>query len=134
MSADECKRKQKPRVTGELSSEINERNLNERENRVFVCPICSHCSADISEMEEHGNKQHLDLTNSCEEQKATDLNFDCPICSNDFSNANDLEIHVNSVHEDILTPMKVYYNAVIIFRVMHCVSDLHSRHTILYLQ
>lgn len=106
MSADECKRKQKPRVTGELSSEINERNLNERENRVFVCPICSHCSADISEMEEHGNKQHLDLTNSCEEQKATDLNFDCPICSNDFSNANDLEIHVNSVHEDILTPMK----------------------------
>lgn len=109
MSADECKRNQKPKVRGEVSSKINE-----RENRAFDCPICPHRSADISEMEEHVNKQHLDLISSCQEEKRTDLNFYCPICLNDFSNVNDLEIHVNSVHEDILTPMKVYYNALII--------------------
>lgn len=76
---------------------------------VKECPMCPYSSDSLSRLEEHINRQHLDLTSpsltsdySYDPSSDYASNFNCPICITSFPNSKDLELHVNIEHKDIL--------------------------------
>lgn len=94
-------------------------NLNLRENatpspvkaqRRQQCMMCGFFAASPTELEEHINRDHFDLTSpsahaSTPVSPAED--FTCPLCVWSFKNGRDLELHVNMEHKDVLSPAKV---------------------------
>nr|CAI5858441.1 unnamed protein product [Callosobruchus analis] len=67
------------------------------------CPMCNYTSLSPSQLEEHVNRSHFDLT-SPSLGVNTNGSFSCPLCVKSFKSAPDLELHVNIEHRDILSP------------------------------
>ncbi|CAH1972271.1 unnamed protein product [Acanthoscelides obtectus] len=67
------------------------------------CPMCNYTSLSPSQLEEHVNRSHFDLT-SPSLGANTNESFSCPLCIKSFKSAPDLELHVNIEHRDILSP------------------------------
>lgn len=94
------------------------------------CPMCKYTSSSPTELEEHINRQHFDVTSpsvigpSCTQQTTTSSSnnfattitnqattssivhqlFPCPLCTKTFTSPPDLELHVNIEHQDVLSP------------------------------
>ncbi|KAJ8923356.1 hypothetical protein NQ315_001914 [Exocentrus adspersus] len=67
------------------------------------CPMCNYTSLSPSELEEHVNRRHFDLTSPSLGGSTQEV-FSCPLCVKSFKSAPDLELHVNIEHRDILSP------------------------------
>lgn len=82
---------------------------------LFDCPLCPYSVDSASNLEEHINRQHFDLTSPSVHADANAKHhnlYSCPLCAHTFENTPDLELHVNIEHKDVLSPAKV-----IIFRL-----------------
>lgn len=71
------------------------------------CPMCTYSNENTSQLEEHINRQHFDLTSPSFPVDSPSGFYNCPLCAQTFFNAADLELHVNIEHKDILSPGKV---------------------------
>lgn len=68
--------------------------------------MCPYISDNTSELQEHVNRQHFDLTSPSNSESIMAMaetdTFNCPICVTSFPNSSELELHVNIEHKDIL--------------------------------
>jgi len=77
---------------------------------LLQCPLCTYTNVSLQKLQEHVNRQHLDLMSpgiTTQEQISTSDEFSCPLCVCKMSSAEELELHVNLDHSDILSPQKV---------------------------
>lgn len=91
---------------------------------VQECPMCPYSSESISNLEEHINRQHFDLTSPSvppDSPPLKDSTFNCPFCVTAFPKSSDLELHVNIEHKDILRyyPLMICSFFMVIFQAIH---------------
>ncbi|XP_050304424.1 zinc finger-containing ubiquitin peptidase 1-like isoform X2 [Anthonomus grandis grandis] len=68
------------------------------------CPMCNYTSGSPSDLEEHVNRRHFDLTSPSVGSMGLEECYSCPLCVKSFRSAPDLELHVNIEHKDVLSP------------------------------
>ncbi|XP_024215180.1 zinc finger-containing ubiquitin peptidase 1 [Halyomorpha halys] len=76
---------------------------------MFECPLCTYRGDTVSNLEEHINRQHFDLTSPSVNPDLASKHrslYSCPLCVSTFENTPDLELHVNIEHKDVLSPAK----------------------------